>query len=237
MTGTPARCPWCAGDALMQAYHDHEWGTPVRDDDRRQFEFLILEGAQAGLSWRTILHKRAGYRRAYRDFAAAGVARFGAAERDALLRNPEIVRNRLKIDASIANARAFLAVQEQFGSFCAYLWRFVDGVPVVGGWRGDGEVPAQTGLSRTVSRDLKARGFRFVGPIIVYSHLQAVGLVNDHLRDCFRFAQLTAAAGHRPVPLSSAPAGTSPSTVSPRADPRADAPGFGAQISTNKRNT
>ena len=236
MTGETGRCPWCAGDALMQAYHDREWGTPVWDDDRRQFEFLILEGAQAGLSWRTILHKRAGYRRAYHDFAVARVARFGAAEQDALLRNPEIVRNRLKVGASIANARAFLAVQERFGSFCAYLWRFVDGEPVVGGWRGDDEVPAQTELSRRVSRDLKARGFRFVGPTIVYSHLQAVGVVNDHLRDCFRFAELAAVAVHHPAGHSGAPAGTSPSTAGPPAD-RPTAPGTGARISTNKRNT
>ena len=235
--GEPRRCPWCAGDAPMQAYHDREWGTPVWDDDRRQFEFLILEGAQAGLSWRTILHKRDGYRRAYHDFAVDRVADFGAAEQDALIGNPEIVRNRLKIGASIANARAFVAVQEQFGSFCAYLWRFVGGEPVVGGWRHDGEVPATTELSRRVSRDLKARGFRFVGPTIVYSHLQAVGVVNDHLCDCFRFAELTAAAGHRPVAHSSAPAGTSPSSASPHADRCAAAPGKGARISTNKRNT
>ena len=234
MTGGRSRCPWCAGDTLMQAYHDREWGTPVWDDDRRQFEFLILEGAQAGLSWRTILHKRAGYRRAYHDFAVERVAGFGAAEQAALLANPEIVRNRLKVGASIANARAFLTVQEQFGSFCAYLWRFVDGQPVVGGWHGDGQVPAQTELSRRVSRDLKTRGFRFVGPTIVYSHLQAVGVVNDHLRDCFRFAELTAAAGHRPVPHTSAPAGTSPSTNGPHADRHA-APAEGARISTNKR--
>jgi DNA-3-methyladenine glycosylase I len=230
------RCPWCAGDALMRAYHDREWGTPVWDDDRRQFEFLILEGAQAGLSWRTILHKRAGYRRAYHDFAVDRVARFGAAEQAALLDNPEIVRNRLKVSASIVNARAFLAVQEQFGSFGAYLWRFVDGQPVVGGWHGDDEVPAHTELSEHVSRDLKQRGFRFVGPTIVYSHLQAVGVVNDHLRDCFRFAQLTAAAGHRPVPHSRALACTSPSTTGPHQDRHA-APAEGARISTNERTT
>jgi DNA-3-methyladenine glycosylase I len=181
----------------MQAYHDTEWGTPVWDDDRRQFEFLVLEGAQAGLSWRTILHKRAGYRRAYQDFDVARVASYGEAERAALLANPAIVRNRLKVAASIGNARAFLAVQEQFGSFCCYLWRFVDGRPVVGGWRTIGAVPATTELSRRVSRDLKARGFRFVGPTIVYSHLQAVGVVNDHVTGCFRFAELTAAAGTR----------------------------------------
>lgn len=228
MTGERRRCPWCAGDALMQAYHDREWGTPVWEDDRRQFEFLILEAAQAGLSWRTILHKRAGYRRAYHDFAVDRVVRFGRAERDALVGNPEIVRNRLKIDASIANARAFVGVQEQYGSFCAYLWRFVGGVPVVGGWRREGEVPAATALSERVSRDLKERGFRFVGPIIVYSHLQAVGVVNDHLRDCFRFAEL-AAATH-----AGAPGGASPSTTGPAAD-RHPASGRDAHISTNER--
>ena len=235
MNGEPGRCPWCAGDALMQDYHDREWGTPERGDDRRQFEFLILEGAQAGLSWRTILHKRAGYRLAYHDFDVARVARFGAAERAALLGNPQIVRNRLKVDASIANARAFLAVQEQFGSFCAYLWRFVDGEPVVGGWRDDGEVPAHTELSRRVSRDLKTRGFRFVGPTIVYSHLQAVGVVNDHLRHCFRFTELAADAGHRPTTSAGAPAVPSPATASPHASLRAAAPDSGARISTNKR--
>lgn len=190
--GERRRCEWCAGDELMRAYHDAEWGTPVRDDDRLQFEFLVLEGAQAGLSWRTILHKRAGYRRAYDNFEVARVARYGAARQAALLANPAIVRNRLKVAASIGNARAFLAVQEQFGSFCAYLWRFVDGQPVVGGWRAAGEVPAATDLSRRVSRDLRGRGFRFVGPTIVYAHLQAVGVVNDHLVDCFRYAELTA---------------------------------------------
>ncbi len=190
------RCPWCAGDELMQAYHDREWGAPIRDDDRMQFEFLVLEGAQAGLSWRTILRKRAGYRRAYQGFDPALVARFGDAERAALLANPEIVRNRLKVAASIDNARAFLAVQERFGSFCDYVWDFVDGRPVVGGWRDQGDLPAETELSRRVSRDLKSRGFRFVGPTIVYAHLQAVGVVNDHVTGCFRFGDLTAGADY-----------------------------------------
>ena len=176
--------------AVLEAYQ--EAVKPVRDDDRRQFEFLILEGAQAGLSWRTILHKRAGYRRAYQGFDPARIARFGDAERVALLANPEIVRNRLKVASSIDNARAFLAVQEEFGSFCAYLWRYVEGQPIVGGWRDQADMPAETELSRNVSRDLKSRGFRFVGPTIVYSHLQAVGVVNDHVTDCFRFAELTA---------------------------------------------
>ncbi len=176
----------------MRAYHDREWGTPVWDDDRLQFEFLVLEGAQAGLSWRTILHKRAGYRQAYHGFDPERVARFGEAERAALLANPAIVRNRLKVAASITNARALLALQEECGSFCSYLWRFVDGRPLVGGWPRLADLPAETELSRRVSRDLKARGFRFVGPTIVYSHLQAVGVVNDHVTDCFRFAELTA---------------------------------------------
>ena len=225
MTGEPVRCPWCAGDPRMQAYHDREWGTPVRDDDRLQFEFLILEGAQAGLSWRTILHKREGYRRAYHDFAVERVARFGAAEQRALLGDRAIVRNRLKVAASIGNARAFLSVQREFGSFCAYLWRFVDGQPVVGGWRNESEIPASTELSQRVSRDLKARGFRFVGPTIVYSHLQAVGVVNDHLRDCFRFTELVPAATHRPPPP----------VVGPPANRQPSAPRAGARISTHKR--
>ena len=160
----------------MQAYHDHEWGTQVRDDDRRQFEFLVLEGAQAGLSWRTILHKREGYRRAYQDFAVARVARFGATEQCALLADRAIVRNRLKVEASIANARAFLAVQKEFGSFCDYLWGFVDGARWWAAGVTKARSPPRPSCSRRVSRDLKARGFRFVGPIIVYSHLQAVGV-------------------------------------------------------------
>ncbi len=223
--GEPVRCPWSAADSLMQSYHDREWGTPVRDDDRRQFEFLVLEGAQAGLSWRTILHKREGYRRAYHHFAVDRVARFGAAEQSALLGDRAIVRNRLKVAASIANARAFRAVQEEFGSFCAYLWGFVDGAPVVGGWRNESEIPASTELSRRVSRDLKARGFRFVGPTIVYSHLQAVGVVNDHLRDCFRFTELAAAA-HLPAPAP---------TVRAPANRHPSAPCTGARISNHKR--
>lgn len=178
----------------MQAYHDVEWGTPIQGDDRLQFEFIVLEGAQAGLSWRTILHKRAGYRRAYQGFDPARVARYGDAERKVLLANPEIVRNRLKVASSIDNARAFLEVQKQFGSFCSYLWRFVDGRPLVGGWHADADLPAKTELSRRVSLDLKARGFRFVGPTIVYAHLQAVGVVNDHVTSCFRFADLTTTA-------------------------------------------
>ena len=181
------RCPWALG--VSQAYldyHDREWGVPVRDD-RRQFEFLTLEGAQAGLSWSTILHKRDGYRRAFADFNSEKVARFTPRRIEKLLQDPAIVRNRLKVSSTVGNARAFLAVQEEFGSFCDYLWEFVDGVPVQNRWRRQQDVPASTPLSDRISKDLKRRGFRFVGSTIVYSHLQATGLVNDHLLDCFRY--------------------------------------------------
>ncbi len=180
------RCPWALGvsDEYLR-YHDEEWGVPVRDD-RAQFEFLILEGAQAGLSWSTILHKRPAYRRAFAGFDPQRVARFNRRSVERLLRNPGIVRNRLKIESAIGNARAFLAVQESLGSFSAYLWNFVDGRPVVNRWSRQEQVPATTDLSDLISRDLKQRGFRFVGSTIVYSHLQATGLVNDHIVDCFR---------------------------------------------------
>ncbi len=180
------RCPWSLGvseDYLR--YHDEEWGVPARDD-AIQFEFLILEGAQAGLSWSTILHKRAGYRRAFAGFDPARVARFNRRSVERLLGDASIVRNRLKIESAIGNARAFLAVAEEFGSFSHYLWGFVDGEPIVNRWRRQDQVPASTPLSDTISRDLKQRGFRFVGTTIVYSHLQATGLVNDHILDCFR---------------------------------------------------
>ena len=167
----------------MQRYHDEEWGRPVHDD-RRLFEMLILEGAQAGLSWSTILRKRAGYRRAFARFDPRRVARFDARRRAALLNNPGIVRNRLKIESTITNARAFLAVQREFGSFGRYLWAFVGGKPVVTRRRGSG-LPARTALSDRISRDLVRRGFRFVGTTIIYAYLQAVGVVDDHSRDCF----------------------------------------------------
>jgi DNA-3-methyladenine glycosylase I len=169
----------------MIRYHDEEWGVPLHDD-RRLFEFLVLEGAQAGLSWSTILAKRAAYRRAFARFDPRLVARFTAARMRALLRDPGIVRNRAKIAATIANARAFLAVQREHGSFDAYVWRFVDGRPVQNRWRASRGVPAETDTARTLSRDLKARGFAFVGPTICYAFMQATGLVNDHLIDCFR---------------------------------------------------
>lgn len=166
-------------------YHDEEWGVPVHDD-RRHFEFLILEGAQAGLSWRTVLHRREGYRRAFADFDPERVARFTPRRVEALLADPGIIRNRLKVESAVGNARAFLQVRDEFGSFSAYVWAFVDGRPVRNRWRRQEEVPATSPVSDALSRDLKRRGFRFVGSTIVYAHLQATGLVNDHLVGCFR---------------------------------------------------
>lgn len=186
------RCGWCLGvsDAYL-AYHDREWGRPVRDD-AGQFEFLVLESAQAGLSWSTVLHKRAGYRRAFAGFDPEKVARFNRRSVARLVGDAGIIRNRLKIESAIGNARAFLAVRDEFGSFSAYLWDFVDGRPVVNRWRSMRQVPAATPLSDRISKDLKARGFKFVGTTIVYAHLQATGLVNDHLVDCFRHAECIA---------------------------------------------
>lgn len=187
------RCPWCGEHPLYVRYHDEEWGVPLHDD-RALFELLILEGAQAGLSWLTVLNRRQGYREAYEGFDPQRVAAFDAARQAQLATDVRIVRNRAKIAASVANARAFLDVQRTYGSFDAYLWRFVDGIPVIGGWEAIHQVPAQTPLSAALSHDLKARGFGFVGPTIVYAFLQAAGLVNDHLRGCFRFRELTGAA-------------------------------------------
>ena len=183
-TTTRKRCWWAeTADADYVRYHDEEWGRPVHDD-RRLFEMLTLEGAQAGLSWSTILHKREGYRRAFANFDVRRVARFDARRRAALQRDSAIVRNRLKIDSTVSNARAFIAVQEEFGSFDHYLWAFVRGRPLVNCPR-RGAVPARTALSDALSRDLVRRGFRFVGSTIIYAFLQAVGVVNDHTRDCF----------------------------------------------------
>ncbi len=183
------RCEWTGEDELMIAYHDREWGVPVHDD-RHLFELLILEGAQAGLSWITILRKRENYRSAFEGFQPEAVARFGEKERARLLGNEGIVRNRLKIDATISNASAFLEVQNEFGSFDRYIWQFVDGAPVQNRWRALGELPAQTGQSIAMSKDLKRRGFRFVGPTICYAFMQAAGLVNDHVLGCFRFEEV-----------------------------------------------
>jgi len=183
------RCAWVGNDPLYQIYHDTEWGVPLHDD-RLLFEFLVLEGAQAGLSWITILRKREAYRQAFAAFDPPQVASFNDAKIAELLANPGIVRNRLKIASAIANARAFLAVQEQFGSFDAYLWRFVEGRPLQNTWARIAEVPARTELSDTLSRDLKRRGFNFVGSTICYAFMQAVGMVNDHTTDCFRWKEL-----------------------------------------------
>jgi DNA-3-methyladenine glycosylase I len=183
------RCPWCEGADLYRRYHDEEWGVPVHDD-QRHFEFLVLESAQAGLSWSTILKKRENYRKAYRGFDPRVVARFGPRDRERLLNDAGIVRNRLKIESSINNAKRFLEVQEEFGSFDNYLWGFVGGEPLVNKWKTLSEIPAKTDLSGTVSKDMKKRGFRFVGSTIIYAHLQAVGVVNDHLISCYRYGEL-----------------------------------------------
>lgn len=174
----------------MLVYHDEEWGVPAHDD-RQLFEMLTLEGAQAGLSWLTILRKREGYRQAFADFDPEAVARFGAKEVERLVADPGIVRNRLKIESAVSNAARVLELQEELGSFDAYLWRFVDGEPIVGRWHALAELPAETDLSRVLSKDLKKRRFRFVGPTVCYAFMQAVGLVNDHTVDCFRFGELT----------------------------------------------
>lgn len=188
---TLRRCAWVGNDPLYLQYHDEEWGVPVHDD-RRLFEFLVLEGAQAGLSWLTILRKREGYREAFSDFDPVKVAAYGPAEVERLLADPGIVRNRLKVGSAIANARAFLRVQEEYGSFAAYVWQFVAGETIHNRWRTVAEIPAKTAEAEQMSRDLKARGFRFVGPTICYAHMQATGMVNDHTIDCFRWEELQA---------------------------------------------
>ena len=184
------RCEWCGNDPLYVAYHDAEWGVPVHDD-RLLFEFLTLEGAQAGLSWITILRKREGYRKAFADFDPEKVARFTKAKQEKLLLNPAIVRNRLKVKSAISNAKAFLEVQEEFGSFDEYIWRFVDGKPIVNRFKSMKDIPAKTDISDVMSKDLKQRGFKFVGSTICYAHMQATGMVNDHTMSCFRYTQLS----------------------------------------------
>jgi DNA-3-methyladenine glycosylase I len=183
-----SRCAWATGEPLV-AYHDTEWGVPVHDD-RRHFEFLVLEAAQAGLSWLTILRRREGYRRAFSDFDPEAVARYTEGDVARLLEDTGIIRNRAKIESAVTNARAVLELQESDGSLDAYLWGFVDGTPVVSGWDDVAEIPAQTELSVRLSKDLRRRGFRFMGPVVCYAHLQATGLVNDHLRSCFRWQEL-----------------------------------------------
>ena len=180
------RCKWCLGSPTYMRYHDEEWGVPLHDE-RRLFEFLTLEGAQAGLSWSTILNKRSGYRKAFAAFDPRKVARFGARDVARLMQDAGIVRNRLKIESTIANARAFLEVQEEFGGFADYIWRFTGGKPRVNRWKTLGQVPASTPESDAMSRDLKKRGFRFVGTTICYAFMQGSGLVDDHTPECFRF--------------------------------------------------
>ncbi|HVO71366.1 MAG TPA: DNA-3-methyladenine glycosylase I [Aggregatilineaceae bacterium] len=187
---TPPRCAWVPlDDPMYLAYHDEEWGTPVHDDTLL-FEFLLLEGAQAGLNWGLILRKREAYRAAYDHFDPARIARYDDARIAALLADPGIVRNRLKVNASIQNARACLKVQEEFGSLDAYLWRFAGGKPIRNGWTALAQIPAETPESAAMSKDLRKRGFNFVGPTICYAFMQAVGMVNDHTVDCFRHAEL-----------------------------------------------
>jgi DNA-3-methyladenine glycosylase I len=185
------RCPWGGANELLISYHDQEWGAPCHDDVRH-FEFLVLEAAQAGLSWLTVLRRREGYRKAYRGFNPPRVARFSARDVERLLGDPGIVRNRAKIASSINNAGRFLEVQREFGSFDAYIWKWTSGKPVVNRWKKQSQVPPCTELSEAISKDLKARGFSFVGSTIIYSHLQAVGVVNDHLESCFRWKAVQA---------------------------------------------
>jgi DNA-3-methyladenine glycosylase I len=184
------RCAWAGTDALYRAYHDHEWGVPLHDD-RRLFEFLILEGAQAGLSWITILRKRENYRAAFDGFDAARIARYGADKIESLLQDAGIVRNRLKLEAAVVNAQKFLEVQESHGSFDAFLWQFVGGKPQQNAWRSLADVPASTPASDAMSRELKRRGFKFAGTTICYALMQATGMVNDHTINCFRHAELS----------------------------------------------
>ncbi|HNR39675.1 MAG TPA: DNA-3-methyladenine glycosylase I [Acidobacteriota bacterium] len=183
------RCAWCLGDPLYLAYHDQEWGVPLHDD-RGLFEFLVLETFQAGLSWLTILKKRDNFHRAFAGFDPQRVVRFDERDRRRLLADAGIVRNRLKVDAAIANARVFLEVQAAHGSFDRWIWSFTDGRPVVNRWRELREVPAQTPLAATISREMRRLGFRFAGPVVVYSHMQATGMVNDHLVSCYRHAEI-----------------------------------------------
>jgi len=182
------RCAWVGTDPLMVDYHDHEWGVPVHED-RKMFEFLILEGMQAGLSWMTILRKRENYRFAFDQFDPLTIAQYDPNKIEELLTNPGIVRNRRKVEAAVQNARAFLEIIKEFGSFDAYIWQFVGGKPKVNTWRTIQEIPAQTEESLAMSKDLLRRGFKFVGPTICYAHMQAVGMVNDHTMDCFRYLE------------------------------------------------
>ena len=184
------RCSWCGSSEIYLNYHDHEWGVPVYDDERKHFENLVLESAQAGLSWITILKRREGYREAYEGFFPERIARWGEDEVQKLLRNSGIIRNRRKIESSINNAARFLEVKNEFGSFSDYYWHFQEGVPIVNHWKSDNKIPAKTDLSEIISRDMKKRGFSFLGPTVTYANMQSVGMVNDHLISCFRFNEI-----------------------------------------------
>ena len=186
----PERCSWCGDDPLYVKYHDEEWGVPVHDD-RKHFEFLVLEGAQAGLSWITILRRREGFRKAFAEFDPAKVADFDEAQIAKLLQDEGIIRNQQKVRSAVKNARAFLKVQEEFSSFGSYIWSFVKGRPIINRFEKDSDIPAKTPLSEKISKDLKGRGFSFVGPTIIYAHMQAIGMVNDHLVSCFRHKELS----------------------------------------------
>jgi len=188
------RCSWAEMNPLMKDYHDKEWGTPVHDD-QLLYEFLILEGVQAGLSWNIILQKRENFRKALEDFEYNKIANYGKKKVEELLQNKGIIRNRRKIEAVIANAKAFLEIQKEFGSFDAYIWGFIDHKPIQNAWKSLEEIPATTELSSTISKDLKKRGFKFIGPTTVYAFMQAVGMVNDHTIDCFRYSKLARPKG------------------------------------------
>jgi len=183
------RCEWANKNDLDMSYHDHEWGVPIHND-RSLFEFLVLEGAQAGLSWSTILRKREGYRKAFDNFDARKISKYSEADVSRLLANPEIIRNRLKVNAVVINARAFLRVQKEFGSFDHYIWQFVNGGPIQNSWKKMTEIPSSSSESEAMSKDLKKRGFKFVGTTICYAFMQAVGMVNDHVVGCFRYKEL-----------------------------------------------
>ncbi|MDA0193702.1 MAG: DNA-3-methyladenine glycosylase I [Bacteroidetes bacterium] len=185
------RCRWCENSFPEYVkYHDEEWGVPIHDD-KKQFEFLILEGAQAGLSWSTILKRRNGYRNAFSKFDFEAVAKFNQKKIDQLLQDKGIIRNKLKVNSAITNAKAFIKVREEFGTFDKYIWSFVGGKPLINEWKMDQEIPATSKESDTLSKDLKKRGFKFVGSTIMYAHMQAIGMVNDHVTDCFRYKELT----------------------------------------------
>jgi len=197
MSQAVTRCKWAEGVSLDYIqYHDEEWGVPVWDD-QVQFEFLLLEGAQAGLSWSTILNKRDGYKKAFANFDPVKVARFTDKRIEKLLLDPSIVRNRLKVRSAVTNAKAFLKVQKEFGSFCEYIWGFVGGEPLQNSFRKDGDVPATSAESDALSKDLKKRGFKFVGSTIIYAHMQATGMVNDHVKDCFRYGPCKSLGGKK----------------------------------------